>query len=717
MATSILFRKQGEPGVKTFHRAARLMLAGVLLAASAGVASCGRAAKETAASGEWSVVGGSYREAFYSPLDQISEDNIGQLGLAWYADLDTFRGQEANPVVVDGVIYVSTAWSKVYAFDGKTGDQLWFFDPEVAGEKGYDACCDVGNRGVAVADGKVFVGALDGRLIALDARTGAVVWTTATFDPETPYTITGAPRIVKDKVIIGNGGAEYGVRGYVTAYNIKTGEKEWRFYTVPGDPSAGPDGEASDAVMKDVASATWFGKWYEYGGGGTVWDAIVYDKDFDQVLIGVGNGSPWNYRVRSDGKGDNLFLSSIVALDADTGAYKWHYQETPAESWDFTATQPIILAELVIDGKTRKVAMQAPKNGFFYVLDRTNGELATLPQPFVSVNWAEGVDNETGRPVVIKGARWSANNDKNFVARPGAYGAHSWHPMAYSPDTELVYIPTQDHMFGYQDEVNFRFHAGEWNLGNASPTNAGPASIDEYRQSIKTVSAAITAFDPVKQKAVWRVQHEGVGYGGILATGGNLLFQGEPSGQFSAYKASDGEKIWSFDAQSGPVAAAASYEIDGQQYVAVLAGFGGVVGIFSPYVQNPHVRPNGRLLVFKLGGSAALPDYTPPVLPLNPPAEEAPESQLMQGMGLYAGHCMRCHGGSAWSAGVIPDLRRSAALTEPDAWKAIVLDGALSSKGMVGFHDKLGLGEVEAIRAYVGEQARAAREGLKADGE
>ncbi len=677
-----------------------------------GAASCSRAPTEPASVEGWPTIGGSYREDFYSPLKKISAENVDRLGLSWYADLDTDRGQEANPIIVDGVIYVSTAWSKVYAFDAKTGDQVWRFDPQVPGEKGFDACCDVGNRGVAAARGKIFVGALDGRLIALDARTGAVVWTAKTFDPETPYTITGAPRIVKDRVIIGNGGAEYGVRGYVTAYDIETGEKAWRFYTVPGDPAAGPDGEASDAVMKEKAASSWFGEWYKYGGGGTVWDAIVYDEDFDQVLIGVGNGSPWNYRIRSDGKGDNLFLSSIVALDAETGAYKWHYQETPAESWDFTATQPIILADIEIEGATRKVAMQAPKNGFFYVIDRSNGELATLPQPFVSVNWATGVDAKTGRPIVNEEAKWSASNDKNFVARPGAYGAHSWHPMAYSPDTGLVYIPTQDHMFGYQDEMGFRFHAGEWNLGNASATNVGPTSVEERGKSIKTIGASITAFDPSKQKTVWRVQHDGIGYGGILATGGNLLFQGEPNGMFSAYRASDGEKVWSFDAQSGAVAAAASYEIDGEQYVAVLAGFGGVVGIFSPYIKDPHVRPNGRLLVFKLDGDASLPDYEPPEFPFYPPEDEAPPSQVALGAGLYAGHCMRCHGAAAWSAGVIPDLRRSAVLISPEAWEQVVLDGALKSQGMVGFDDKLDQNDAEAIRAYIGEEARAAQHAL-----
>ncbi|MBN8829034.1 MAG: PQQ-binding-like beta-propeller repeat protein, partial [Sphingomonadales bacterium] len=329
-------------------------------------------------------------EQRYSPLEQINAGNIKDLRLAWALEPDPTRGQEATPIVVDGVLYTSTAWSKVVAVDAATGKQLWMFDPQNEGSKAAHACCDVVNRGVAVWKGRVFVGTIDGRLIAIDAKTGKKVWETVTVDQKKPYTITGAPRVVRDKVLIGNSGAELGVRGYISAYDTNTGKLVWRFYTVPGNPKDGPDGAASDEILEKLARPTWYGdNYWKLGGGGTVWDSIVYDKELNQLLIGVGNGSPWNHKWRSAGKGDNLFLSSILALDPDTGKYKWHYQINPGETWDYTATQQIMLADLKIDGKVRKVAMQAPKNGFFYVIDRTNGKFISA-EPFAYQNCAEG---------------------------------------------------------------------------------------------------------------------------------------------------------------------------------------------------------------------------------------------------------------------------------------------------------------------------------------
>ncbi|WP_312846549.1 PQQ-binding-like beta-propeller repeat protein [Sphingopyxis sp. PET50] len=346
---------------------------------------------------DWGATGFSYDEQRFSPLTDINDRNVGELGIAWFADLEDARGQEATPVVVDGVMYVTHAWSKVSAWDAATGKPLWKFDPKVPGERAVSACCDVVNRGVAVWGDKLFVGALDGRLIALDRKTGKEVWSTQTFDTAKPYTITGAPRVVKDMVLIGNGGAEFGVRGYVTAYDADTGKERWRFYTAP-NPNKEKDGAASDDIFASKGNATWSdkGEWQTSGGGGTVWDAIVYDKDLDQIYLGVGNGNPWNHGTRSNGEGDNWFLSSVVALDASTGAYKWHYQETPAETWDYTATQPIILAEQQVDGKPVKVLYHAPKNGFFFTIDRTNGKLLDA-KPFVEgINWATGYDMATG---------------------------------------------------------------------------------------------------------------------------------------------------------------------------------------------------------------------------------------------------------------------------------------------------------------------------------
>jgi PQQ-dependent dehydrogenase (methanol/ethanol family) len=407
--------------------------------------------------------GRTYAEQRYSELTEVNDKTIGQLGLAWAVELDTFRGQEATPLVVDGVMYLSTAWSKVLALDAATGKVLWQFDPQNIGAKGAHACCDVVNRGVAVWKGRVYVGTIDGRLIALDARTGAKVWETLTVDQSKPYTITMAPRVVHDKVIIGNGGAELGVRGYVSAYDAANGKLVWRFYTVPGNPADGPDGAASDAAIEKIARPTWFGEFWTLGGGGTVWDSVVYDQELNQLLVGVGNGSPWNQKYRSEGQGDNLFLAAIVALDPDTGAYKWHFQQNPGETWDFTATQQITLADLTIDGQVRKVAMQAPKNGFFYVIDRTNGTFISAGA-YAPQNWAERIDPVSGRPVEKPGARYV---DGSALILPSGIGAHAWMPMSYSPKTGLVYIPAMEYPIVYSNQDPFEIHPGRWNTGVA----------------------------------------------------------------------------------------------------------------------------------------------------------------------------------------------------------------------------------------------------------
>lgn len=653
----------------------------------------------------WMSNGRGYDEDHFSPLDQINAGNVGKLSLAWSYDLDTDRGQEATPIIVDGVMYTTSAWSKVYALDAATGKLLWSYDPKVPGRKAYDGCCDIVNRGVAVWNGKVYVGAFDGRLIALDAATGQPVWSVMTVDPKKPYTITGAPRVVKGKVLIGNGGAELGVRGYVTAYDAETGALAWRFYTVP-NPDGKADGAASDLIFAKVADKTWGpnGAWKEIGGGGTVWDAIVYDQDLDQILIGTGNGSPWNRRIRSGDRGDNLFLSSIVALDPETGAYRWHYQEAPGESWDFTATQPIILADIAIDGTPRKVLLHAPKNGFFYVIDRTTGTPISIKN-FVPVNWADGYDTKTWRPIERREARYEENGG-DWEASPSAFGAHNWHPMTYSPKTGLVYIPAQLVPFGYADDKGFKFTPGRWNLGNASARNIGPRDTAGLKALKAASKGRIIAWDPKTQTPRFTIEHDGPGYGGILATAGNLIFQGAPDGRFIAYRADNGEKLWSFDGQSGIIAGAASFAIKGEQYVAVMAGLGGSYAISSPLAPDPHKRPNGRVLVFKLNGTAKLPAYQRPVMPAAPPAENWPAATVMQGEILYGGNCGFCHGPSTFASGVIPDLRRSPALADKATWNAILVDGLLEDRGMIRFSQWLKPAEMEAIRAYVSAQAR-----------
>ena len=657
---------------------------------------------------EWPVHGGTNLEQRFSPLDQINTNNVSKLGLGWSFEFDSKRGQEATPIVTGGVMYISTAWSRVYALDAATGRQLWKYDPQIAGRVGFDACCDVVTRGVAVANGRVFLAALDGRLIALDAKTGKPIWSVQTTDPTKPYTITGAPRVAKDKVIIGNGGAEYGVRGYVTAYSIASGQQLWRFYTVPGDPNAPPDGAASDAILKQAAQPTWFGRWYEHGGGGTAWDAIVYDSELDQLYIGVGNGGPWNHKIRSEGKGDNLFLSSIVALDPDTGAYKWHYQETPGESWDFTATQPIIATTLKIDGRERKVLLQAPKNGFFYVIDRTNGRLISAKN-YVTMNWASGVDLVTGRPIENPEARYA---DKPFAMQPSALGGHNWQPMAFSPKTQLVYLPTYQFVMVYGNDPAFEFRPGTWNTAISYVLQTPPDDPIEFKNATSSFQGRLVAWDPIAQKEAWSVAHASVQNGGVLATAGDLVFQGTGAGGFEARRANNGELLWSFTAQDGIIAGPVSYELNGNQYIAVVAGYGGGFGL-GESASKPRYQPNGRVLVFRLNGKASLPKVEGAIASIASTPDRFTDTQVNDGRLLYTQHCYRCHGAGAQSIGVLPDLRRSGALADRMAWSTIVSNGALESKGMVGFKRWLSAEQIESIRAYVALKAKIAADTQK----
>ncbi|MEN5215103.1 PQQ-dependent dehydrogenase, methanol/ethanol family [Pseudomonas pudica] len=646
----------------------------------------------------WLQHGRDYAEQRFSPLKQIDTGNVANLGLAWAYELDTHRGQEATPLVVDGVLYTTTAWNKVVALRANTGEKLWEYDPKVPGSQAFYACCDVVNRGAAYYDGKLFFATLDGRLIALRAATGELLWSTLTVDPTKAYSITGAPRVVKGRVVIGNSGGEYGVRGYVSAYDAASGALAWRFYTVPGDPAKGGDGAASDDVLRSKAAATWSGRFWEAGGGGTVWDAIVYDQELDQLYIGVGNGSPQNHVHRSQGKGDNLFLSSIVALDPDTGHYRWHYQQTPGETWDYTAAQPIILADLKIDGAPRKVLLQAPKNGFFYVIDRLTGRPLSA-QPYVPVNWATGVDLRSGRPIEVPGARYL---DKPFLMTPGAAGGHNWQPMSFNPDTGLVYLPVQELPQVFARDPDYKYNPETWNLGieqkNLAPADAGDSKF--------LPKARLLAWDPVRAKPAWSVEHVGLWNGGTLSTAGNLVFEGTQQGQFMAFDARDGRELWRFDAQAAIMAGPVSFAVDGEQYVAVLSGYGGAVGLMFPEPTGYRIQPPGRVLVFKLGGKAQLARQGPwPVPMANPPAAKASQGEIDQGAELYAVHCAKCHAMDNMSAGVLPDLRRSAMLPSAQAWSMVVMGGALQGRGMVSFAKKISPAQAELIRAYVGSNA------------
>jgi quinohemoprotein ethanol dehydrogenase len=658
------------------------------------------------APGEWVSHGRTYSEQRFSPLDKINAGNVGELGLAWSFDLPEQRGIEATPLVADGVMYTTSAWSVVRAFDARTGKLLWTHDPKVPKATGVKACCDAVNRGVALWGGKVFVGTLDGRLEALDAKTGKVVWSKVTVDQSKPYTITGAPRVVKGKVLIGNGGAELGVRGYLSAYDADTGEMAWRFYTVPGEKET--DGAASDKAMTDVARKTWNGEFWKAGGGGTVWDSMAYDPEMDLLFIGVGNGSPWNRDIRSPGGGDNLFLSSIVALKPETGEYVWHYQTTPGETWDYTATQHIILAELTIDGAPRKVVMQAPKNGFFYVLDRATGKLISAEKFVEGVNWATGIDKATGRPIEAPGARYAK---AAHLQNPGPLGAHNWQPMAFSPKTGLVYIPAQEIPFPYMqpggDKANYRYRPQGWNVGIDFLVAGLPDDEAQLKAIRASLKGRLIAWDPVAQKAVWSVDYDGPWNGGVLATAGGLVFQGSATGEFAAFDATNGKKLWGFDAQTGVMAPAMTYEVDGEQYVAVMAGWGGGFALSAGAGVDPRSEGPRRLLVFKVGGKQKLPARPPSdkAFPDLPDDAGTPE-QIALGTAVYAANCGVCHGASGVSNAAIPDLRYSPTIADRGIFKGVVIDGDRTEQGMVSFSSLVTVNEAEAVRLYLLDLAR-----------
>jgi len=684
------------------------VLAGVLVAAVAakGATPVDDARLKSASSEpeNWLTYGGSWLEQRYSRLTQIDTNSVARLAPAWSFDLDTDRGQESTPLVVDGTLYVTSAWSKVYALDAKSGKQRWAFDPHVPGAVGAKPCCDAVNRGVAFYEGKVYVGTLDGRLIALDAATGRPLWSALTVDPTKMYSITGAPRVARGKVFIGNGAGEFGGRGYVSAYDAATGKLVWRFYTVPGDP-AKPDGAASDEALARIAQPTWFGPFTDYRGGGQVWNALVYDPDFNQLYIATGNGFPHNQKFRSDGRGDNLFIASVVALNADTGRYVWHFQETPGDSWDYDSVQDMILAELNVGGSARKVLMHAPKNGFFYVLERKTGKLVSVAPYVPGITWAKSMDPVSGRPQIAPGAHYA---DAPFMAHPGEGGAHGWQPFAFSPKTGLVYFPAAEnstYLVGMPKyEYVFGLDSPGIIHGAQPPPPPGPAQAGA-RPAAFFGKSYLIAWDPVAQKAAWHVDVAG---GGVLATAGNLVFQGRNRagtlGELVALRADTGEELWKYRTPNAILQGPISYAVEGEQYIAAASGAGGASIIAGG--EPAHARQVGRILAFRLGGTAQLPpdpDLAPrPVLPTYQP----PAAQIAEGKERYARLCGRCHGLNMLAANIVPDLRRSAAIADKDGWSAIVLGGALESKGMVSWSRFLTPEGAEAIRAYVTDEAR-----------
>ena len=659
----------------------------------------------------WLAHGRTYGEQRYSPLAKVNDGNVAQLGLAWSYATGTTRGLEATPIVVDGTMYTTGVWSVVYALDAKTGRELWKYDPEVPREWGRYLCCDAVNRGVALWKGAVYFGTLDGRLVSLDAKSGAKRWEVDTINRTAPYSITGAPRIVKGKVLIGNGGAEYGVRGYLSAYDAETGKLAWRFYTVPGNPKNGFENPALEQAAK-----TWNGEWWIGGGGGTVWDSMAYDPELDTLYVGTGNGSPWARDIRSPGGGDNLFLSSILALDPNTGRLKWHYQTTPADDWDYTATQHIILADLELGGEKRKVLMQAPKNGFFYVLDRVTGELLSADR-YIPATWATHVDMKTGRPVETPEASYSR---ETRLIIPAPFGGHNWHPMAYNPRTGLVYIPAMQPMGIYPLSQDFKATGKYerrdlfWNLGidwGVWYDTVG-ALMQKLGGPLPPDRGYLKAWDPVRKQTVWEIEHPAFWNGGLLTTGGNLLFQGTGDGRFVAYAADSGKILWAMPTMVGIIAPPVTYEVDGEQYVAVMAGYGGsgplAAGDPRTMVSASPLN-EGQVLAFKLGGKATMPRIAERNASIpEQPKIEATDAQLANGSHKYTSTCMVCHGALVISGGVIPDLRMLTA-GKHSIFKDIVYDGVIHGAGMPRFGDLLSEQDVRDIHAYIVSRANEDR--------
>jgi quinohemoprotein ethanol dehydrogenase len=651
------------------------------------------AADDAINAGQWMSHGRNYSEQRFSPLQKINADNVAQLGLAWFADFDTRRGQESTPLVIDGVLYVTTAWSKVYAFDAKSGKPLWSHDPKVPGEWAVNACCDVVNRGVAAWKGRLYLGTIDARLIALDATTGKVIWDVLTIEKGQPYSITGAPRVANGKVLIGQGGSEFSMRGFLSAYDAQTGKLDWRWYVVPGDPAKG-----FENPQMEEAAKTWRGEWWKTGGGGAPWDSIIYDPATNLVIMGTGSGAPWPAEYRSPGGGENLYLSSIVALDLDTGNYAWHYQTTPRENWDYDNTSQLFTAELELGGAKRHVVMQAPKNGFFYVLDAKTGELLSAEPYVAGINWTKGIDKKTGRPIPNPDADYGKTG-KGALVSPFYGGAHNWQPLSFSPLTGLVYIPANQSSYAFVATREDDNPMGQ----KLSISFAGNQEFMRKLKQQPVNEGFLLAWDPVKQKEAWRVPLGTGRSGGTLATAGGLVFAGNSKNEFTAYRADNGDKLWHADTQTGTMAGPVTYEVDGEQYVAVQAGFRQTGSYYAPNYS--------RLLVYKLGATGALPAAVPfPDPVLNPPAAIGTPAMIAHGEQVYGRFCSTCHGSDGLSRGMFPDLRYSGALAAPESFRAIVIDGALAAKGMVSFTAAgLTSDDAEAVRAYIIGKAIAAK--------
>lgn len=676
--------------------------------------------------GEWLTGGRDYQQTYHSPLAQINTENVSDLGFAWEFKTGTQKGLEATPIVVDGLMFSSGPKGAVYVLDAKTGVKRWQFEPDIDTGFVRKVCCGIVNRGVAVWQGKVYVGSLDGYLYALNADDGEVLWKVDTFiDRERGYTITGAPYIANDKVLIGNAGAEFDARGYITAYDVDSGEQQWRFFTVPGNPQHAQEHEELQTALK-----TWDpDSLWQVGLGGTVWDAMAYDPELNLLYVGTGNAAPYPRKLRSPTGGDNLYLASILAINPDTGKLVWYYQTTPKENWDFTATQKMILADLDIDGELRKVIMQAPKNGFFYTLDRQTGELISA-KPYVAVNWASHIDMQTGRPVETGQGEYFEEPKLVF---PSPAGGHNWQPMAFNPETGLVYIPAFEAgaiwrmptiPFEYQKGglnmvSNYVFPMrGEWGMDGDGAKGLPPLEELAKGQPDTVIRGFLKAWDPVGQKLVWQLEisDQWVGSdfafwngGGVMSTAGGLVFQGRGSGEFTAVDASTGNKLLSLQVGSSMMAAPMTYRIDGEQYIAIMAALGGGGGQAFPPGSAAYEYGNaGRIIVFKLGGGAM---PIPPRIERIATASTQPSvlrrgsaEQLELGSTLFTQQCAKCHATMDGRGSGIPDLRYMSSETHAE-FDDILLKGSRADKGMGNFSELLSPADVDAIQSYLIEWA------------
>jgi quinohemoprotein ethanol dehydrogenase len=675
-----------------------------------------RLAKANQEPDQWFTPGRDRAGSYYSPLSSINSGNVGRLGFAWDYKLGTTRGLEATPVVVDGVMYTTGNWGRVYALDAASGRELWTYDPQGDGQWGRYACCDAVNRGLAAWGGRIYVVSLDGYLHGIDAQTGQRIWRVDTLPERREkgfhYFVTGAPVLAGELIVIGNGGADFkGGRGSVSAYDLQSGAFKWRFYTVPRDPRLGPE----EQQHLEAAVKTWpSGYDWTIGGGGTAWDGLAYDPDLRLVYLGTGNASPYHGESDRAYQGDQLFTASIIAVHVDTGEMAWYYQEVPGDSWDYDSTSKLTLADLQIDGRIRKVIMHAPKDGYFYVLDRATGEFLT-GKPFVYINWTKGLDLKTHRPIKEPAADWGS---APALVYPSAFGAHSWQPMSFSPKTGLVYVPVIDAPMVYVNTSRRRagLIEGNFELAFFFPEDYDPKELESLygqlplletlspdRMSSPRSRGLIRAIEPLSGQVVWEQQTASRWDGGVLSTGGNLAIQGDAAGYLNVYAADSGQLLKRIDVGTSILAAPMTYRVNGIQHVSVMAGYGGGA-LYLPFPKDSaayRYGNDGRIVTFRLDGGVT--PKPPPAkdLQVTPPPREGSATTIAQGEVLYNRYCSRCH---AFGRALLPDLRR----LPPEVhgiFYDIVLRGAYQARGMARWDDVLSREDVSAIHAYLVDQA------------